>query len=457
MDNFGLGLILNFTDNASSGMSLAIGNFRRMSGAADDMVKSLGESGKAFQSLESAGVIMTLTGNIAKSMGDTIVNAFASVSDSIINVGSDFEKTRITLAQLFNSASVGEEKVQWMINYAKTTPFDITSLKEAFVALKAMGVDSSQTVQELNGQSQALLSYVGDLKAYRPDLDMSTIVRGLRNAAGGTIRSLDMIMDINSTKLLGHTFQDIATDLPALVQALGVEGLMGKLNGTWEQMVSNMSEVWLQFELAVSDAGFFDKAKGIIGGLYNKLMSISNEDFAAIGKTISDAFDVIAKPVGFLVDQIGNLMMQIVELSKEHPTIVQFGLIFTALAGGVLFATGYVLNFIGPMITAVGVMGMFIQNAGGMSKVLGDITKSLGPVGTAFKIITVLIVAYETNFLCFRDFINGTVAPAFENLSLIIKGVFSYSSLTGDELSKINQNGLMPMISSLTNLKDSVS
>ena len=44
MNSFGLGLVLNFVDNASSGMNTATNNFMRMSATADSLTSSVSAS-----------------------------------------------------------------------------------------------------------------------------------------------------------------------------------------------------------------------------------------------------------------------------------------------------------------------------------------------------------------------------------------------------------------------------
>ena len=101
MNNFGLGLILNFTDHATSGINLAIGSFQRLNHMVESVSQTTDSAKKGFEELVIAGMAMTAIGNVAQNIGETIMASFTNIVQSTIEVGSTFEQTRITLGALY--------------------------------------------------------------------------------------------------------------------------------------------------------------------------------------------------------------------------------------------------------------------------------------------------------------------------------------------------------------------
>lgn len=464
MNNFGLGLILNFTDHATSGINLAIGSFQRLNHMVESVSQTTDSAKKGFEELVIAGMAMTSIGNVAQNIGDMIITAFTDVVQATIEVGSTFEQTRITLGTLYKDMDIGEEKTQWMLQFAKTTPFDIDSLRSSFIGMKAMGIDASQSMQMASGETQSLMAYLGDLKAFRPDLSMDWITRGLRNAAGGTIRSLDMILDINSEQLLGHKFESIERDLPLLVQALGVEGMMKNLEGTWEQKLTNLSDALTIFLLNISDAGLFDEAKNILtifSDALNDLTAPENaEKLKTFATVLSDTFSDLLQPVKFLAGAVVGLVDRLVEMSQTSPELLSFLTKAVVVFGGLALGTGVVFQMLGPMITAIATFGLFMNTvgstgAGSALSLFGTLGKLLPLIGAVIGAFVLLKSAYDNNFLGFKDFINyiGSKAqPILEDVGLVIKGVFG--ELTTDDWYKARNDGLLPMIEGIKETGD---
>lgn len=420
---------------------------------------------KGFEELVIAGMAMTAIGNVAQNIGETIMASFTNIVQSTIEVGSTFEQTRITLGTLYKDMDIGEEKTQWMMQFAKTTPFDIESLRGSFIGLKAMGIDASEEMKMASGETQSLMAYLGDLKAFRPDLSMDWITRGLRNAAGGTIRSLDMILDINSEQLLGHKFEDIERDLPLLVQALGVEGMMGKLEGTWEQKLTNMGDSVTLFLLKIADAGLFQEAKNILGILSDALNSLTDKENEArlesFAKVMSGTFTELLQPVKFVAGAVVGLINNLIDMSESSPELLSFLTKAIVVFGGLSLGAGFLLQTLGPMITAIATFGLFMNTVGGAGSttsilgLFGSFGKLLPLIGAVIGAFVLLKSAYDNNFMRLKDLVNyiGKYAtPILENVGLVFKGVFG--ELTTDDWYKARNEGLLPMIEGFREMKD---
>ncbi len=459
MNNFGLGLVLNFTDRATSGINLAVGSFQRLNTMAERVGKTTDTTRQSFEEMVIAGLSITSIGYVAETTGDMVVNAFEKIIESTIEVGSYFEQTRITLSTLFQSDAIAEDKIDWLLDFAKTTPFDVENLTSAFVSMKAMGVDASTELQMASGATQSLMGYLGDLNAYRPDLDMSYIIRGVRNAMGGNTRSLDMILDIDSEGMIGKTFDNIETDLPALVQALGVEGMMAKLEGTWQQKLTNMGDAWTILALRISDAGLFAGAKEILGIVADYLGSLTSDEneerLFAIAQVLSDAFTSILEPLKGVAEWLVNLTDKFIDFAIANPELVQGILKVVAVFGALMLGIGTVFQILGPAITAFSTFGLFLSTAGTTaSKTAGSIgllsggfAKFLPVIGWVIGAFYLLKEAYDNNFMGFKtfvDYLREKAQPFFEGLGLLIQGVFG--TLNDEQLRTADEMGLTNII-----------
>ena len=80
MNTFGLGLILNFTDNASAGMQRATQTFNEMNRVSDQLVSSSTAVGNSLQTLSIAGYGLSVAGSSLSSAGNSIVSLFTDAS-----------------------------------------------------------------------------------------------------------------------------------------------------------------------------------------------------------------------------------------------------------------------------------------------------------------------------------------------------------------------------------------
>lgn len=82
----------------------------------------------------TAGSALTLGATAAT--GGLVAAAY-----KVVSAGLQFEKYRTQLRGLEGSAAAGNRAMDWVTNFARTTPYEIDEVMEAFIALKAYGID----------------------------------------------------------------------------------------------------------------------------------------------------------------------------------------------------------------------------------------------------------------------------------------------------------------------------
>ena len=97
--DFGLGLVLSFTDNATSGINSAVESLGNLTTTAERACGSLNNLSSTV-SLSALSVVAGQLGNSFTNMGSSILGMFQSVLGQVQDTGSEFQSLRITLNAL---------------------------------------------------------------------------------------------------------------------------------------------------------------------------------------------------------------------------------------------------------------------------------------------------------------------------------------------------------------------
>ena len=142
--DFGLGLILSFTDNASAGMNNAIqslGNLTSIAESASNSMNSLNDTATLMAVNQSA----TMLGNSLTNAGGRILGFLQNQVNGIQSVGTEFQSLRITLNAMLKDTNKAETALSNLMNFAATTPFEISDLTGIFTTITANGLDAFKT------------------------------------------------------------------------------------------------------------------------------------------------------------------------------------------------------------------------------------------------------------------------------------------------------------------------
>jgi phage-related protein len=416
--DFGLGLILSFTDNASAGINNAANQLMRLSQMAEQSTSQINRMAD-LTALSSLSVMSGQLGDTFLSMGTSIMGVFQKLIQGTIDTGSQFENLRITVNALTGDAKKGQEAVSKLMSFAAKTPFEINDLSGMFTTITANGLDAFGTIRSAkNGYEQELMGFIGDLMAFRPDVPAMQWGTAIRNAFSGEVRSLKNALDVDVTGILGRDWGDtpeqIAQDFADLADNLGVAGLMMSNMGTWSQTLSNVSDQFTRLFLAVADAGVFNDLKAALMGVTEAIFEIDDASMATIAKVIADSISFIIKPLVSAGKAIGNFIRWITKLTTTQPKLAKFVIQMVAFAGVLLTLTGIALKVVSSLS---GLATVFIAMGGSFASMksilvggLKAITTRLLPLGLA---IGGMYLAWKTDFAGIRTLITGFV----QNLS----------------------------------------
>lgn len=211
--------------------------------------------------------------NMAK-WGATAAIAGASwVAVDIIGLASKFEQFQVVLENTEGSALKARKAMAWVRDFAKTTPYEVEKVMEAYVALKSYGLDPMDgTLKALGNTASGMNKDIMQAVEMLADAQTGEFERlkefGIRaKVQGDTVKFTYMKAGREITKTAKYSAREINRALVGIMDER-FSGMMDRqsrtLAGTW----SNIKDMFAGFQLDIADAGVFDlikkKAEGML-------------------------------------------------------------------------------------------------------------------------------------------------------------------------------------------------
>ena len=452
MNMFGLGVVLNVTDNMSTGFVNVMNTFNQFENRMNSLVTATSNGMSQFeaelnkaQNLSFLGFGVQQLGNQIAGVGTSMLQPFVNFGTQVTQTGAQFENYRLTLKALYGDVEKATSITNQAMDLAAKTPFQISDVMDSVVGFKAIGVEALDTMEHLTGESRTLLEYIGDLASLRPDIGLDGMLMGIRNLLGGDGgRSLRSRLDMDFEQMLGFEWADTTEGMIEQIVYASQQvanGLMTEMEGSWQHMTSNIEDQWDRVKLAVSDAGAFDSVKNTLRYFYDVVDSIDDEKMARIGENIAGAFNMIWKPIDFVARKLSDVFNWVVNLVAESPTLTKFVTGFTAIAGVVLVAVGAMTVLGGSVLLAVaGFKGLQLMFTKLPVFIMGLAPKllSLATVLGKYALIGgALYLAWKNDFMGVRTILQNFM----NNVSTAFK-----------ESARISQLGVDDMMSALKQL-----
>lgn len=214
-------------------------------------------AGTAFRGVAlAAGIAVSAFGGAAVAAG------------SLVGVASQFEKFQTILETTEGSSAKAKTAMAWVSNFAAKTPYELDGVMESFVQLRSRGLDPTNGLLKALGDTSAAMG-VPLMQGVEAMADAVTGENERLKEFGITASKTGNKIAYTYTNSAGKqmTASVKATDRMAIQQKLMAifsekyGGAMEKLSATWEGMVSNLADIWSQFQLAIMNAGLFDWMK----------------------------------------------------------------------------------------------------------------------------------------------------------------------------------------------------
>lgn len=468
MENFGLGLILSFQDNASSGIERVMGMLEGLRSHIEEMNSSVDGSVNHLTAMSSSlGVI----GALATGAGMAITSAFGGVIQKTMQMSSGFEQNITALTQLYGSADKAREKFLAFEQMSAATPLGMQAIQSAATRLKTVGIEAEKTFNVMvDGQKKMrpVLEILGDLAAIRPDKGLETVIREGIEFIEGNARPLKMSfgLDVRSKDSLGEALAGTAEErldqLARMIEKAGYTGMLDKTNDQWSTIMQNLGDNFdlLMYYVSIG-SGFFDEIKTPFKELFLLLRDIVGEqdDMKIIGGAIADGLRLVVAPALTVLSLLNKLVAMVAQFTKDHPKIVSMGIAIVGLGGQILTVAGAVAlftslyaKFNASIMLGQKLIPFLVTGLKAMQAQLFALGRTILPVAIASA---ALYFAWRTNMFGIRTITQKTIGYVSDLLEVfsaalthndLEKGMFR---LTQRQYNLAESMGVLPLLKAL--------
>lgn len=330
---------------------------------------------------------------------------------SIIGTSSKFEQFQVVLENTEGSAQGARKAMAWVQEFAKATPYEIGDVMEAFVQLKAYGIDPmngslkslGNAASGMNKPLMAAIEMLADAQTGEFERLKEFGVRAKQQGEQVTLTYMNAGKEISVTSKKSSV--EIQKALMGIFDAR-FAGMMDRQSRTLSGLWSNLKDQLSNFELDVGRAGIFDYIKNEIQGLLTKVNT-----FAANGT---------------LKRWAKQLSAMLVDLAKKFQQIdwlaIGQGIVGIAKAlGAVVAFAGWIERVFGLVnIGIVLIIGKIAFALYGLGTALGIVSIAGAPLWAVVAVIAVLAAGA---FLVWRNW--GKISAFFGRMWEGIKSAFT--------------------------------
>lgn len=217
-------------------------------------------------------------------VGAAVAAGGAFLAKGVIQTAAEFEALSVRLESLEGSSEKAKQALDWVREFAATTPLGLQESANAYAQLRTFGIDptngslqaavdtmamAGQKADYLNGIILAM-GQAWTKGKLQGEEALQLIERGvpvwelLSQAMG---KSVEQVQELSQKGKLGKK------EMQLLFDAMGkrAHGASEKYAKTFAGLTGKLEEHWTDFKKAIGDAGYFDAAKARLEGLMETL------------------------------------------------------------------------------------------------------------------------------------------------------------------------------------------
>lgn len=277
---------------------------------------------RTFGSIEKdVARLKALLGNLFTGLS---VAAFVG---KLVDVQRQFDVLNSSLITVTGSSAAAAREFAWIKEFAATTPFQLAEVTEAFVKMKALGLDASQA---------ALTSYGNTASAMGKSLNQ--MIEAVADAATGEFERLKEfgIRAKQQGDQVTLTFQGVsktignnAAEITAYLQAIGnneFAGAMAQRAQTLDGAISSLADTWDELFRTISQqsaGGLIYDSVQLASGAINDMITILNalNDATAENAKQTGAMKVIQEGIAIVFETVAvlgvNLKYVLMQIGRE--------------------------------------------------------------------------------------------------------------------------------------------
>lgn len=242
--------------------------------------------------------------------GATIGAGVFGFKRTFLDTAATFEQYEATLKIVEGSSTKAKASMDWISNFAVKTPYELNDVTEAFVRLRAYGLDPTNGLLKTLGDTSSAMGKP-IMQAVEAIADAVTGENerlkefGIKAATSGNVISYEYTAKDGTTKMLQALKGDRAQIQKVLSDIFNEKyaGAMVAQSKTFNGIMSNLSDQWVRFQQIVMSSGVFDHIKNKLQGVLNKIDQMAaNGQLQVIaerfGKGLIKTFDSLWNWVG---------------------------------------------------------------------------------------------------------------------------------------------------------------
>lgn len=377
----------------------------------------------------------TNAGRLAGAASLAVAGAFGVLGRSVIDTSAQFESYQATLETIEGTAEKARASLDWIADFGKTTPYDVAQVTEAFVALKAYGIDpiADDALRTLGDTASAMGKPLTQAVEAFADAATGEFERlkefGIKAKTEGD--NVTFAWTKNGQEMT-ETVKKSSNEIRAfLLETMGdrFSGAMDRQSRTWNGMMSNLGDTWTDFKRRIGEAGFFSVVTGHLESLLGWISRLDGDGtLDRWAENLSSALSTAANFTAMVAERIGKNIMFIAEnFDALEPILIPIAALF-----GILIARAF------PLITAFVVLslaiddffaylqggesyiGDFIEKIKELTGVSDGVAQAIAGVTTALGLMMASLIL-KNPFRFLSTMMKGAFLVLFKDIPRLIK------------------------------------
>lgn len=327
------------------------GDLKRFNQGLDNAERGARRSAAAMVAMGTA--IGTFVGTLAVQAVNSLASAVGSIPGDVLKVGQTFENLETVLTTIEGSSDKAKASMNWVEEFAKTTPYDLGQVSEAFVRMRAYGLNP------MDGS----LKRIGDAAAGMGKGLMQG-VEAIADAVSGEnerLKEFGIKSKVQGDKIT-YSWNENGKDMSKTVRKNGTEitkalmeifgrfdGAMDALSGKQAGIIANLGDEWTSFLKLIGEKGYYDDVTQRLKGLKETIEQWSRDGIldraaTAISRFLTGSMEfglhvggqllTIGKGAFYAANGIVELISRVTGLNKAASLGVLAGGALAMTAGG---------------------------------------------------------------------------------------------------------------------------
>ena len=425
MSDLNVALILKLVDHVTGPSKAVLAAMRNVAGAVDGAGRGMIAGGDALN-----GVIARqreqLSGS-ALAVGAMAAGAGFAFKKLFLDSAAQFEDFEATLRTVEGSSAAAKASMGWISDFAAKTPFDLASVTEAFVQMRAYGLDPTDGLLQTLGDTasamnkpvmqavEAIADAVQGENERLKEFGVTASVEGSKIIYSYTDRfgqQMTATVDKNNRAMITSTLQAIFNGKYA--------GAMDERAKTWNGLLANIGDQWTRFSNMVMDAGVFDALKDQLERLLAWLNAAAADGTLQFwAERTAGAMLQVGSAIGAVARVVGPVLQAMAGWAEANPEVA------TGLAQLAVVLAGAKVGMIALRLASIA----FLSPIAGILRIVGLVARTLVWLGLTNPFVLLAAAAAAAVWVIYDNW--GNIGAWFRRKWDAVRAAFDDGWLKG--------------------------